>query len=54
MTAGTKVFRVSIPGGPDNGGASSPPFTVTVTPAPLAALMPEAPGNTSRPSEGQV
>jgi hypothetical protein len=50
---GTKVFRVSIPGGPENEGLSSPPLTVTVTPAPLAALLPEAPGNSSEPSEGQ-
>ena len=27
-----------IPGGPENEGAASPPFTITVTPAPLAAL----------------
>lgn len=52
--SGSKLFRVSIPGGPDNGGASSPPFAITVTPAALPALMPEAPGNTSQPAEGQV
>ncbi len=51
--AGTKVFRVKIPGGPENEGAASPPFTITVTPAPAAALMPESPGNSSLPAEGQ-
>ena len=49
---GMKVFRVHIPGGPENEGAASAPFTITVTPGPAAALMPEAPGNTSAPSEG--
>ncbi len=49
---GTKVLRVYIPGGPENQGTASQPFTIQVTPAPAAALMPEAPGNTSLPSEG--
>lgn len=51
--AGTKVFRVKIPGGPENEGAASPPVTVVVTPALVSALVPEAPGNSSTPSEGQ-
>jgi hypothetical protein len=51
---GTKVFRVDIPGGPDNGRAVSQPFTIEVTPAPASALTPEAPGNSSMPSEGQT
>jgi hypothetical protein len=50
---GTKVFRVYIPGGPENEGAASPPFTIQVTPAPLASLTPEASSNTSQPEEGQ-
>jgi hypothetical protein len=50
---GVKVFRVKIPGGPENGGAASPPFTITVTPAPAAALVGEAPGNSTLPAEGQ-
>jgi hypothetical protein len=50
---GTKVFRVKIPGGPENEGAASPPFTITVTPASVAALTPEAPSNSSLPAEGQ-
>jgi hypothetical protein len=52
--AGTKVFRVMIPGGPDNEGAASPPFTIVVTPAPPAALVPEGPGNSTVPPEGQT
>jgi hypothetical protein len=51
---GTKVFRIDIPGGPDNGRAVSQLFTVQVTPAPPSALTPEAPGNSSLPSEGQT
>jgi len=50
---GTKVFRVFIPGGPENGGVASQPFTIQVNPAPASALMPEPPTNTSQPSEGQ-
>ena len=51
--AGSKVFRVKIPGGPENEGAASTPFTVEVTPAPSDALVPEAPGNSSFPSDGE-
>jgi hypothetical protein len=51
--AGTRVLRVKIPGGPENEGAASQPFTITVTLAPAAALIPEAPSNSSQPSEGQ-
>ncbi len=50
---GVKVLRVFIPGGPENQGAASPPFAITVTPAPAASLTPEAPGNTTVPPEGQ-
>jgi hypothetical protein len=50
---GTKVFRVKIPGGPENEGVASSPFTIEVTPAPAGALAPEAPSNSSFPSEGQ-
>jgi hypothetical protein len=49
---GTKVFRIKVPGDPDNAGAVSAPFTITVTPAPASALMPEASSNSSAPSEG--
>jgi hypothetical protein len=51
---GTKVFRVKIPGGPENEGAASPPFVINVTPAPAAALKQEGPGNTSLPAEGEA
>jgi hypothetical protein len=50
---GTKVFRVRIPGGPENEGAASTPFTIQVTPAPASSLAPEAPGNSGLPAEGE-
>ena len=52
--AGTRVFRVKIPGGPENAGAVSAPFTIHVTPAPASALKPEAPGNSTLPAEGEA
>lgn len=52
--AGTKVFRVRVPGDGENEGAVSAPFTIQVTPAPASSLMPEAPGNSSLPAEGQT
>jgi hypothetical protein len=51
---GTKVYRIDIPGGPENGRALSQPFTIQVTPAAASALETEAPGNSSVPSEGQT
>jgi hypothetical protein len=51
---GTKVYRIDIPGGPDNGRALSQLFTVQVTPAPASALTPESPSNSSMPGEGQT
>jgi hypothetical protein len=50
--AGAKVFRIYVPGGPANQGVASQPFDVQVTPALATALLPEAPGNSSQPSEG--
>lgn len=50
---GTKVLRVHIPGGPENQGAVSQPFTVQVTPGPASSLMPESSGNSTLPPEGQ-
>jgi hypothetical protein len=50
---GTRVFRVRIPGGPENEGAASAPFTIQVTPAPAASLPPESPGNSGLPAEGE-
>ncbi len=46
---GTKVYRIDIPGGPENGRAVSQLFTIQVNPAPPSALTPEAPGNSSLP-----
>jgi hypothetical protein len=51
---GVKVFRVRIPGGPENEGAASTPFTVVVNRAPAKALKPEAPANSTLPSEGEA
>jgi hypothetical protein len=51
---GTKVYRIDIPGGPDNGRAVSQLFTVVVTPAPASAIGPEAPNNSTQPGEGQT
>jgi hypothetical protein len=50
--SGNEVFRVGIPGDPENQAASSSPFTVEVTPAPAASLHPVTPG--VLPSEGQI
>ena len=51
--AGTKVVRVYIPGGPENEGAASTPFTIGVTPAPPPTLTPEPGSNSSPPGNGQ-
>ena len=53
-STGTQVFRVYIPGGPENEGAASQLFPIQVTPVAAAALMPEAPGNSTLPSEGST
>jgi hypothetical protein len=50
---GVKVFRVAIPGGPENEGAASTPFTITVNRVPASALKPEAPANSTQPSPGE-
>ncbi|MFI5009749.1 MAG: hypothetical protein ACHQDY_05680 [Solirubrobacterales bacterium] len=50
--AGPKVFRIHIPGGPENQGAVSQLFDIQVTPGPAAALTPEAPSNSGLPAEG--
>jgi hypothetical protein len=50
---GAKVLRVFIPGGPENQGAASQPFTITVSPAPASTLTAEPPEGTSFPPEGQ-
>ncbi len=51
-STGTEVFRIHIPGGPDNGSAASQPFTIQVNPASATTLTPEAPSNSSTPAEG--
>jgi phage protein U len=51
---GTDVLRVRIPGGPENEGATSKPFTITVTPASIDRLTPEAANNSTQPPEGEV
>ena len=52
---GMDVFRVRVPGDPQNGGAASQTFTVQVTPPTSAsALTPEPSGNSTLPAEGEV
>lgn len=51
---GTKIVRIDIPGGPDDGRAVSQLFTIVVTPAPASAITPEAPGNSTQPAAGQT
>ncbi len=53
-STGTDIFRVYIPGGPDNEGTASQLFTIHVAPGPASALMPENPSNTSSPAEGST
>lgn len=50
---GAKLVRIYVPGGPENQGTASAPFDITVTPAPASTLIPELPGNSTLPSEGQ-
>ncbi len=50
---GAKLVRVYIPGGPENQGAASAPFDITVTPSPASTLMAESLGNSTLPPEGQ-
>jgi hypothetical protein len=50
---GVKLFRVRIPGGPENEGAASAPFAVSVSRAAARTLKPEPPANSTVPSEGE-
>lgn len=50
---GTKVVRIYIPGGPENQGVASAPFSMDVTPAPASSLTAEAPDNSTLPPEGE-
>jgi len=54
FNAGMHKYRVKIPGDPGNQGAASAAIPVVVTPATTSLLKPEAPGNSSLPSEGHV
>ena len=40
FAVGTETVRVKLPGGPDNQGAASSPFTITVNAIPASALVP--------------
>jgi hypothetical protein len=53
IDAGSKNVRVFIPGGPENQGAASQPFTIQVNPGSASTLTPEAPANSTTPAEGQ-
>ncbi len=53
-SVGPGVYRVKVPGDPQNGGTVSPDFTITTTPPAPSTLKPEAPGNSTQPSQGQV
>ncbi len=50
----TRKLRVKIPGDPENQGAATLGVPLEVTPAPAAALTPEAPGNSTQPAEGHL
>ena len=50
--SGNEIFRIRIPGDPENMAAFSAPFTIAVTPAAAASLHPVTPG--VLPSEGQI
>ncbi|MFI5004163.1 MAG: hypothetical protein ACHQE6_04035 [Solirubrobacterales bacterium] len=54
FSTGTLVFRVHIPGGPENGAATSQQFAIPVGPAPAGTLTVEAPSNSSAPEEGST
>jgi hypothetical protein len=50
--SGKQVFRVKVPGDPENQGVSSSLFPTEVTPAPPGSLRPEPPSKL--PSEGKI
>ena len=50
--SGSQVYRVRVPGDPENQAVASPPVTIEVTPAPAPALHPVKPA--VLPGEGQV
>ncbi len=53
-TTKTEIFRIKVPGNPQNESKASEPFTITVNPALASALTPETPANSTSPSEGQT
>jgi hypothetical protein len=52
--SGTKKYRIKVPGDSQNQGVASSLFAIQVNPAPPGALKPEAPGNSTPPSEGHL
>jgi hypothetical protein len=40
FVVGSETVRVKLPGGPDNQGAVSTPFTITIDPIPVSSLVP--------------
>ncbi|MCW3057392.1 MAG: hypothetical protein JWO21_1361, partial [Solirubrobacterales bacterium] len=50
--SGKQVFRIKVPGDPENQAISSTPFTILVTPSPAALLHPAPAGKL--PGEGKV
>jgi hypothetical protein len=53
-TAGARKLRVKVPGDPENQGAATAAVALEVTQAPAASLTPEAPGNSTPPSQGRL
>ncbi|TMK97989.1 MAG: hypothetical protein E6G34_09950 [Actinobacteria bacterium] len=54
FNAGMRKYRIKVPGDPANQGAATAAIAILVTPATTSLLKPEAPGNSSLPSEGHV
>jgi hypothetical protein len=50
--SGKEVFRIKVPGDPENQGVSSSLFPIEVTPAPPGSLRPEPPSKL--PGEGKI
>ena len=54
FNSGMRKYRIKVPGDPANQSAASVAIPILVTPATTSLLKPEAPGNSSLPSEGHV
>jgi len=50
--SGSQLYRVRVPGDPENQAVSSSPFTIEVTPAPAPSLRPVTPA--VLPKEGEI